>query len=133
MKTLQTLSASPFALQFLDLFQELDMVATHFDSARNLHRALKTQKPDIFIGEFVYAWGNDYAGNTISNLDVTLRTLQAAAPRAKIIVVMQAAEAAHIDKLLAVFPIHATLTLPCSADALRAALSDNPDNQDNPD
>jgi len=127
MKTLQTLSASPLALQFLDLFQELDMVATHFDSARNLHRALKTQKPDIFIGEFVYAWGNDYAGNTISNLDVTLRTLQAAAPRAKIIVVMQAAEAAHIDKLLAVFPIHATLILPCSADALRAALSDNPD------
>lgn len=103
------------------------MVATHFDSARNLHRALKTQKPDIFIGEFVYAWGNDYAGNTISNLDVTLRTLQAAAPRAKVIIVMQAAEAAHIDKLLAVFPIHATLILPCSADALRAVLKDNPD------
>ena len=133
MKTLHTLSASPFALQFLDLFQELDMVATRFDSARNLHRALKTQKPDIFIGEFVYAWGNDYAGNTISNLDVTLRTLQAVAPKTRIIVVMQAAEAAHIDKLLAVFPIHATLILPCSADALRAALSDNPDNQDNPD
>jgi hypothetical protein len=127
MKTLHTLSASPFALQFPDLFQELDMVAAHFDSARNLHRALKTQKPDIFIGEFVYAWGNDYAGNTISNLDVTLRTLQAAAPRAKIIVVMQAAEAAHIDKLLAVFPVHATLILPCSADALRAVLKDNPD------
>jgi hypothetical protein len=127
MKTLHTLSASPFALQFLDLFQELDMVATHFDSARNLHRALKTQKPDIFIGEFVYAWGNDYAGNTISNLDVTLRTMQAVAPKTRIIVVMQAAEAAHIDKLLAVFPIHATLILPCSADALRTALNDNPD------
>ncbi len=130
MKTLHTLSASPFALQFLDLFQEMDIVATHFDSARNLHRALKTQKPDIFIGEFVYAWGNDYAGNTISNLDVTLRTLQAVAPRAKIIVVMQAAEAAHIDKLLAVFPIHATLILSCNTDALRTALRDN---QDNPD
>jgi hypothetical protein len=127
MKILHTLSASPFALQFLDLFQELDMVATHFDSARNLHRALKTQKPDIFIGEFVYAWGNDYAGNTISNLDVTLRTLQAFAPRAKIIVVMQAAEAAHIDKLLAAFPVHAALILPCSADTLRAALKGNPD------
>jgi hypothetical protein len=126
MKTLHTLSASPFALQFLDLFQELDMVATYFDSARNLHRALKTQKPDIFIGEFVYAWGNDYAGNTISNLDVTLRTLQAVAPRAKIIVVMQAAEAAHIDKLMALFPIHAALILPCSVDALRAVLKDNP-------
>ena len=130
MKTLHTLSASPLALQFLDLFQELDMVATHFASARNLHRALKTQKPDIFIGEFVYAWGNDYAGNTISNLDVTLRTMQAVAPKTRIIVVMQAAEAAHLDKLLAVFPIHATLILPCSADALRTVLRDN---QDTPD
>jgi hypothetical protein len=126
MKILHTLSASPLALQFPDIFQELDIVATHFDSARNLHRALKTQKPDIFIGEFFYAWGNDYAGNTLSNLDVTLRTLQVAAPRARIIVVMQAAEAAHIDKLLAVFPVHAVLILPCTADALRTALNNNP-------
>ncbi len=127
MKTLYTLSVSPFALQFLDIFQELDIVVTHFDSARNLHRALKAQKPDIFIGEFFYAWGNDYAGNTLSNLDVTLRTLQAVAPAAKRIVVMQATEAAHIDKLLAVFPVHATLILPCTADTLRSALKDIPD------
>ncbi len=127
MQTLYTLSVSPLALQFLDVFRELDIAVTHFDSARNLHRALKTQKPDIFIGEFVYAWGNDYAGNTLSNLDVTLRTLQAVAPRAKRIVVMQASEAAHINKLLAVFPLHATLILPCTADALRTALKDTPD------
>lgn len=126
MKILHTLSASPLALQFSDLFQELDIVATHFDSARNLHRALKTQKPDIFIGEFFYAWGNDYAGNTLSNLDVTLRTLQVAAPRARIIVVMQATEAPHIDKLLAVFPVHAALILPCTAEALRTALNNKP-------
>lgn len=127
MKILHTLSASPLALQFPDLFQELDIVATHFDSARNLHRAVKMQKPDLFIGEFVYAWGNDYAGNTISNLDVTLRTLQAISPRAKLIIVMQAAEAAHIDKLLAVFPVHATLILPCTTDALRTVLQDTPE------
>ena len=126
MKILHTLSASPLALQFPDLFQELDIVATHFDSARNLHRSLKTQKPDIFIGEFFYAWGNDYAGNTLSNLDVTLRTLQVAAPRARIIVVMQATEAPHIDKLLAVFPVHAALILPCTAEALRTALNNKP-------
>lgn len=125
MQTLYTLSVSPLALQFHDVFQELDIVVTHFDSARNLHRALKTQKPDIFIGEFVYAWGNDYAGNTLSNLDVTLRTLQAVAPGAKRIVVMQVVEAVHIDKLLAVFPVHATLILPCTAAALRAAIKDS--------
>ena len=43
------------------------------------------------------------------------------------VVVMQASEAAHIDKLLALFPVHAALILPCTADALRNVLKDNPD------
>lgn len=61
MKTLYTLTQSPFAAHFPELYQALGIVAERFDSARNLHRALKTQRPDFFVGEFVYAWGNDYA------------------------------------------------------------------------
>jgi len=80
--------------------------------------------PDFFMGEFVYAWGNDYAGNTISNLDVTLRTLQAVAPKAKVIIVMQPGEAAHIGKLLALFPVHAVLRYPIDEARMRAALED---------
>lgn len=124
MKTLYALLASPFAAHFPDLYQELDIAAERFDSARNLHRALKQQKPDYFVGEFVYAWGNDYAGNTISNLDVTLRTLQAVAPQAKVIIVMQPSEAAHIGKLLEVFSVHAVLPYPIAEDQMRAALRD---------
>ncbi len=122
MKVLYTLTASPFAAHFPALYQELDIAAEHFDSARNLHRALKKQAPDFFVGEFIYAWGNDYAGNTVSNLDVTLRTLQAKAPRARILVVMQPGEAAHIDKLLALFPVHAVLQYPIAEEHMRAAL-----------
>ncbi len=122
MKTLYTLVQSPFAAHFNDLFQELDIEAVRFDSARNLHRALQKQAPDFFVGEFVYGWGNDYAGATVSNLDVTLRTLQAVAPQAKIIVVMQANEAAHIDKLLALFHVHAVLKLPIIQEQMRATL-----------
>lgn len=122
MKTLYSLAASPFAVHFPGLYQELDIVAERFDSARNLHRALKKQVPDFFVGEFIYAWGNDYAGNTVSNLDVTLRTLEVAAPQAKIIVVMQAREEAHIGKLLDLFPIHAVLRLPVAEEQMRSAL-----------
>lgn len=122
MKTLYALVASPFAAHFPELYQELGIAAERFDSARNLHRALKTRLPDFFVGEFVYAWGNDYAGNTLSNLDVTLRTLQAKAPQAKVIVVMQPGEAAHIGKLLEVFPVHAVLQYPIAEDQMRAAL-----------
>ena len=124
MKTLYALLASPFAAHFPDLYQELGIAAERFDSARNLHRALKKQVPDVFVGEFIYAWGNDYAGNTISNLDVTLRTLQAVAPKAKVIIVMQPGEAAHIGKLLALFPVHAVLRYPIDEARMRAALED---------
>ena len=122
MKTLYTLPASPFAPHFPALYQELGIVAERFDSARNLHRALKQQVPDFFVGEFVYGWANNYAGTNVSNLDVTLRTLQAFAPKAKIIIVMQPSETAHIDKLLALFPVHAVLTYPITEAQMRTAL-----------
>ncbi len=122
MKTLYSLVQSPLPAQLSELYQELGIAAERFDSARNLHRAIQKQPPDFFVGEFVYGWGNDYAGNTVSNLDVTLRTLQAAAPRAKIILVMQASEEAHIEKLLEFFPVHAVLKLPLTQEQMRAAL-----------
>jgi len=122
MKTLFSLIQSSFPSDFPGLFQEVGIVAERFDSARNLHRALQKQTPDFFVGEFVYGWGNDYAGATVSNLDVTLRTLQCAAPQAKVIVVMQASEEAHIGKLLDLFPIHAVLKYPLTKENLRAVL-----------
>lgn len=124
MKTLYSLIQSPLPAHFSELYQELGIAAERFDSARNLHRAIHKQPPDFFVGEFVYGWGNDYAGNTVSNLDVTLRTLQAAAPKAKIIVVMQASEEAHIGKLLEFFPVHAVLKFPITQEQMRATLHD---------
>ena len=122
MKILYALVDSPFASHFPDLYQALGIVVERFDSARNLHRALQKQTPDFFVGEFIYGWGNDYAGATVSNLDVTLRTLQAVAPQAKVIVVMQPSEEAHIGKLLALFCIHAVLKYPITEEQRRAAL-----------
>lgn len=124
MKTLFTLVESPYSPHFPELYQELGIAAERFNSARNLHRALQQQAPDFFLGEFIYAWGNDYAGNTLSNLDVTLRTLQSKAPKARIIVFMQPREAPHIGKLLEVFPVHAVLKYPVSEDEMRALLQD---------
>lgn len=122
MKTLYTLVQSPLLSHFSGLCQELGIAAERFDSARNLHRAIQKQPPDFFVGEFIYGWGNDYAGATVSNLDVTLRTLQAAAPKARIIVIMQPGEEAHIGKLLALFSIHAVLKFPLTPEQMRATL-----------
>ena len=122
MNTLFSLIESPFPPDLLGLCQELGIVAERFDSARNLHRALQKKAPDFFVGEFVYGWGNDYAGATVSNLDVTLRTLQCVAPQAKVIVVMQASEEAHIGKLLELFTIHAVLKFPVAKEQMHATL-----------
>lgn len=122
MKTLFSLTESPFSPHFPGLYRELGIVAERFDSARNLHRALQKRAPDFFVGEFIYGWGNNYAGANVSNLDVTLRTLQCVAPQAKTIVFMQPGEAPHIGKLLELFPIHAVLTYPVSEKQMRALL-----------
>jgi hypothetical protein len=122
MQTLFSLIESPFPPDFNTLYQKLGIVAERFDTARNLHRALQKQPPDFFIGEFVYGWGNNYAGANVSNLDVTIRTLQRFAPQAKVIVFMHPREEDHIGKLLELFPIHAVLAYPVSEQAMQAAL-----------
>ena len=122
MKTLFSLIESPFHPDFAALYQKLGIEAERFNSARNLHRAVQKQPPDFFVGEFIYGWGNNYAGANVSNLDVTLRTLQYMAPQAKVIVLMHPREADHIGKLLELFPVHAVLTYPVSEQAMQAAL-----------
>ena len=122
MKTLYSLIESPFHPDFGTLYQRLGLTAERFNTARNLHRAVQKQPPDFFVGEFIYGWGNNYAGANISNLDVTLRTLQCQAPQAKVIVFMHPREEPHISKLLELFPIHAVLQYPVSEQAMQAAL-----------
>lgn len=122
MQTLFSLIESPFHPDFSTLYQKLGIAAQRFDSARNLHRALQKLPPDFFVGEFIYGWGNNYAGANVSNLDVTLRSLQRFAPQAKMIVFMHPREEDHIGKLLELFPIHAVLTYPVTQQAMQAAL-----------
>ena len=124
MQTLFSLIESPFPPDFSALYQRLGIVAERFDTARNLHRALQKQPPDFFVGEFVYGYGNNYAGANVSNLDVTLRSLQYFAPQAKMIVFMHPREEPHIGKLLELFPIHAVLTYPVTEQQMQAALSE---------
>lgn len=122
MKILFSLTESPFPPDFQALYRALGIEAHHFDSARKLHRALQQMRPDAFVGEFVYGWGNNYAGANVSNLDVTLRTLQCSAPQARTIVLLQPGEAAHVDKLQALFPVHAMRVLPVSEAQMWRAL-----------
>lgn len=124
MKTLFSLVESPFHPNFAALYQRLGIQETAFSTARNLHKALQKQAPEFFVGDFIYGWANNYAGTNLSNLDVTLATLQRFAPNAKAIVFSPASDVPHLRKLTELFPVHATLTYPVSEQAMQAALDD---------
>ena len=122
MKTLYSLIESPFHPDLTAFYKAHGLAAERFTSARNLHRALQKQMPDFFVGEFIYGWGNNYAGANVSNLDVTLRTLQCQATQAKVIVFMHPREEDHIGKLLDLFTVHAVLSYSIDEVALAMAL-----------
>ena len=74
------------------------------------------------LAEFVYGYGNNYAGINISNLDVSLHALQRYAPSAKVILLVDKVERPHVSKLEALFEIDAILTLPVTASKMKSTL-----------
>lgn len=85
--------------------------------------ALKQQAPDFVVAEFMYGYGNNYAGVNVSNLDVFLYSLQKYSSSTRIIVLVAPAELQYLDKLAALFPLHAVLPLPVDEQALERALT----------
>lgn len=118
-RTLYSLIESPLFPNMLDLCQVLQINEFRFDSMRKAISRLRTDKPDIVIGEFVYGYGNNYAGVNVSNLDVFLYSLQKYAPEAKVIVVVEKEERQYVDKLADLFDLHAVLSLPVSQQELQ--------------
>lgn len=123
MKTLFSLIESPAHPNLSALYQQLGIQEERFTAARKLHKALQKQAPDFLVGEFIYGYGNNYAGANVCNLDVTLRTLQRFSPDTKVIVLCSKEEMQYIDKLAELFPLHAVLPLPASAQAMQTALA----------
>ena len=74
--------------------------------------ALKNDTPDYVVAEFFYGYGNNYAGVNVSNLDVFLYSLQKYAPDARVIVLVDRRERQFVEKLSALFSLHAVLQQP---------------------
>lgn len=104
--------ASPLHPDLSDLCGRLNIACETFTSPRKALQTLKRRSPDIVVGDFVYGYGNDYAGVTISNLDVFLYSLQKQAPQAKVIVLADKEERQYVDGLSRIVPLYAILTYP---------------------
>ena len=111
-RTLFSIVESPLHPDFSALYRRLGFSEVRLGSQRKAIGALKTQVPDIVVAEFYYGYGNNYAGVNVCNLDVFLYSLQKYAAAARIIVLVDKRERPFVDKLDALFPLHAVLQQP---------------------
>jgi hypothetical protein len=113
-QTLFSIVESPMHPDFSALYRRLGIEEVRLPSMRKAISALKTRVPDIVVAEFFYGYGNNYAGVNVCNLDVFLYSLQKYNREARIIVLVEAREFEYVDRLAALFPLHAVLRHPVS-------------------
>jgi hypothetical protein len=115
---------SPAHPDFSALYQRLGIREERATSTRKAMGLLKSMTPDYVVAEFFYGYGNNYAGVNVSNLDVFLYSLQKYAPKARIIVLVDKEERGFVEKLDALFPLHAVLQHPVREADLEAVIGE---------
>lgn len=94
------------------LFQRYGHREVQMTSVRKAIQELKRQVPDLVVADFLYGYGNNYAGVNISNLDVFLYSLQKYAPACRVITLYEKSEQRYIGKLEELFSITASFAYP---------------------
>lgn len=92
-----------------DLYQELNYSEVRVHTMRKGIAQIKSTRFDYIVCEFAYGYANDYAGVTVSNLDVMLYSLQKYSPDTKVVVMVDKSEKQYISKLTDLFDIHAVI------------------------
>ncbi len=123
MPLLYSIIESPAHPDLSALYRELGLRELRFPSQRKAIAHLRREPPDWVVAEFFYGWGNNYAGANVSNLDVLLHSLRKYAPQARSIVLAGPDQLPHVDKLAALFELHAVLPLPLDRERMREALA----------
>ncbi|MEZ5541947.1 MAG: hypothetical protein R3F42_07880 [Pseudomonadota bacterium] len=120
---LYSIIESPAHRDWSALYARLGYSELRFGSMRKAIGALKATAPAVVVAEFMYGSGNNYAGVNVSTLDVFLYSLQKYSPDARIIVLVARNELQYVERLAALFPLHAVLPLPVTAATLEQALN----------
>lgn len=108
-RTVLSIIESALSPNCASLYQELGYAETRVNSMRKALASIKKTAYDYIVCEFQYRYGTDYAGCTVSNLDVLLATLQKYSPETKVIVIADKSEQEYIPKLTNQFDVHKVL------------------------
>jgi hypothetical protein len=122
-KTLFSIVESPLHPDLSDVYRRLGLVNRMFTSERKAIQALKQTPPDVVMADFVYGYGNNYAGVNVSNLDVFLYSLEKYAPDAEVVVLAEKGERQYVDRLAEVVRLSAILTYPVVKEKVHALLA----------
>jgi len=113
---------SPTHPNFSGLYSQLGLELITLDSQRKTISSLKKRQPDFIVAEFFYGFNTYYQAVNISNLDVLLNSLVKYSPNTKVIVLVAKDQRQYVDKLNDIYPLHAVLTQPVTADQLKPLL-----------
>ena len=108
---------------FNGLIRRLGLQQIKLASMRKAISTLKTQTKAIMVAEYIYCYGNNYAGVNVSNLDVFLYSLQKYSQDSDIVLLVDKSEMQYVDKLSALFPVHAVLLQPVNEAAMEQCLT----------
>lgn len=111
-KLIFSIIESPGHPNYTDLYARLNIDQLKLLSMREAIKALKNSTPDFVIAEFFFGYGNNYAGANLSNLDVFLSSLQKYAPQARVLVMADKEDQAHVAQLGELFDIEEVLLRP---------------------
>ena len=103
---------SPLHPKLSSLYQKLGYQQKQLNSVRKAIQELKKQPPDLVVADFIYGYGNNYAGVNVSNLDVFLYSLDKYAPHCQVIACYEKADRDYIGKLTDLFPSIKTAMYP---------------------
>ena len=113
---------SPLHPDFSAVYKRLNIDESKFSSMRKAIAALKTQTPDLVVAEFIYGYGNNYAGVNVCNLDVFLYSLQKYSASSRIIVMVEKHEYPYVEKLAALFQLQSVLQYPVTEQDMESCL-----------
>jgi len=123
MTVLYSVIESPAHPNLTVLYRRLGIEEIKLGSVRKAIGQLKKTPPDWVVADFSYGYANNYAGVNVSNLDVLLASLRRYAPQARVVVLVEKAEYQYVDKLKALFTVHAVLKYPVQAAQMETVLT----------
>ena len=117
-KQILSVIETPLHPDFSELYRTRGYTPSRVNSMRKAISHVKKNPVDLVVAEFLFGYGDDYAGITVSNVDVLLYSLQRYRPDTEIILLVDKSEQQYLTRLPASFDIKAALIHPVRADAL---------------